>query len=54
MLGALETGRINVAARAVGNAQRAYDEALKYSRERQAFGEPIFLAMVNRGMAPST
>ena len=38
---ALETGRINVAARAVGNAQRAYDEALKYSRERQAFGEPI-------------
>ena len=41
VLGALETGRINVAARALGNAQRAYDEALKYSRERQAFGKPI-------------
>jgi alkylation response protein AidB-like acyl-CoA dehydrogenase len=41
VLGALETGRINVAARAVGNAQRAYEEALKYSRERHAFGEPI-------------
>ena len=41
VLGALETGRINVAARALGNAQRAYDEALKYSRERHAFGEPI-------------
>jgi len=41
VLGALETGRINVAARAVGNGQRAYDEALKYSRERHAFGQPI-------------
>jgi alkylation response protein AidB-like acyl-CoA dehydrogenase len=41
VLGALETGRINVAARAVGIAQRAYDEALKYSRERHAFGGPI-------------
>jgi alkylation response protein AidB-like acyl-CoA dehydrogenase len=41
VLGALETGRINVGARALGNAQRAYDEALKYSKERQAFGQPI-------------
>jgi alkylation response protein AidB-like acyl-CoA dehydrogenase len=41
VLGALETGRINVAARALGIAQRAYDEALKYSKDRQAFGQPI-------------
>jgi alkylation response protein AidB-like acyl-CoA dehydrogenase len=40
-LSALETGRINVAARAVGVAQRAYDEALRYSRDRTAFGRPI-------------
>lgn len=40
-LSALETGRVNVAARAVGVAQRAYDEALQYSRDRSAFGQPI-------------
>ena len=41
VLGGLETGRINVAARALGVAQRAYDEALQYSRDRHAFGQPI-------------
>jgi alkylation response protein AidB-like acyl-CoA dehydrogenase len=40
-LSSLETGRINVAARSVGIAQRAYDEALSYARERTAFGGPI-------------
>lgn len=40
-LSGMETGRINVAARSVGIAQRAYDEALSYSRERRAFGQPI-------------
>ncbi|MCF2526498.1 acyl-CoA dehydrogenase family protein [Yinghuangia soli] len=40
-LSGLETGRINVAARAVGVAQRAYDEALAYARQREAFGQPI-------------
>jgi len=40
-LSALETGRINIAARAVGVAQRAYDEALHYARQREAFGHPI-------------
>jgi alkylation response protein AidB-like acyl-CoA dehydrogenase len=40
-LSGLETGRINVAARSVGIAQRAYDEALGYARERKAFGQPI-------------
>jgi alkylation response protein AidB-like acyl-CoA dehydrogenase len=41
VLSALETGRINVAARAVGVAQAAYDEALSYARARHAFGRPI-------------
>jgi alkylation response protein AidB-like acyl-CoA dehydrogenase len=40
-LSALEVGRINVGARSVGIAQRAYDEALDYSRKRRAFGQPI-------------
>jgi alkylation response protein AidB-like acyl-CoA dehydrogenase len=37
----LETGRINIAARAVGIAQAALDKALEYSKERHAFGQPI-------------
>ncbi|GAA3148281.1 acyl-CoA dehydrogenase family protein [Planomonospora alba] len=40
-LSALELGRINIAARAVGVSQCAYDAALEYSRRRQAFGRPI-------------
>ena len=41
MMDALETGRINVAARGVGIGQRALELALKYSQERVAFGRPI-------------
>jgi alkylation response protein AidB-like acyl-CoA dehydrogenase len=41
VLSALEWGRVNIAARSVGVAQRAYDEALRYSQERRAFGQPI-------------
>lgn len=37
----LETGRLNVAARAVGVAQAALDAALKYSQTRKTFGKPI-------------
>jgi len=40
-LSALEWGRVNIAARSVGVAQRAFDEALAYSKERHAFGHPI-------------
>ncbi|MQA78594.1 MAG: acyl-CoA dehydrogenase [Streptosporangiales bacterium] len=40
-LSSLETGRINVASRAIGVSQRAYDEALQYARSRMAFGHPI-------------
>lgn len=41
VLSGLETGRINVAARSLGIAQAAYDEALKYAAQREAFGRPI-------------
>lgn len=37
----LESGRISIAAQAVGIAQGAFDRALKYARERKAFGKPI-------------
>ncbi|GLX00959.1 acyl-CoA dehydrogenase family protein [Microtetraspora sp. NBRC 16547] len=40
-LSALEWGRVNIASRSVGIAQRAYDEALAYSRQRKAFGRLI-------------
>lgn len=40
-LSSLETGRINIAARSVGIAQRAYEEALSYARDRTAFDQPI-------------
>jgi alkylation response protein AidB-like acyl-CoA dehydrogenase len=41
MMDALELGRVNVAARGVGLAQRALELALKYAQERRAFGKPI-------------
>ena len=37
----LELGRVNVAARGVGVAQAALDEAVKYAQQRQTFGKPI-------------
>jgi short-chain 2-methylacyl-CoA dehydrogenase len=37
----LDIGRIGVAAMGVGLAQGALDEALRYARERRAFGQPI-------------
>jgi alkylation response protein AidB-like acyl-CoA dehydrogenase len=41
VLAALEKGRINIAARAVGVAQEAYDQALRYAGQREAFGQKI-------------
>ncbi len=38
---ALDMGRYSVAARCVGQAQRAIDLALPYAREREAFGQKI-------------
>ena len=37
----LEGGRIGIAAQAVGMARAAYEAALAYAREREAFGKPI-------------
>jgi butyryl-CoA dehydrogenase len=40
-MGAIEVGRVNVAARAVGVAQRAFEEAIRYAQGRRTFGKPI-------------
>jgi butyryl-CoA dehydrogenase len=40
-LATLDGGRIGIASQAVGIAQGAYEQALAYSKERQAFGHPI-------------
>ena len=41
VMSALEVGRINVAARAVGVGQAAFDNAIRYAQQRAAFGKPI-------------
>jgi len=41
MMDALEVGRVNVAARGVGLAQRAFELAIRYAQERKTFGKPI-------------
>ncbi len=41
ILGGLELGRINVAARGVGIAQGTLDQAVKYAQVRKTFGKPI-------------
>ena len=42
MMKGLELGRIQVAARAVGVATAAFDDALGYAQQREAFGKPIW------------
>jgi alkylation response protein AidB-like acyl-CoA dehydrogenase len=42
MMRGLEIGRIQVAARAVGVAQAAFDDALRYAQQRHSFGVPIW------------
>ncbi|RZU02100.1 acyl-CoA dehydrogenase family protein [Rivibacter subsaxonicus] len=41
-LSGLEGGRIGIAAQSVGMARAAFEAALAYSKERVAFGKPIF------------
>ena len=41
VLEALEAGRINIAARAVGVATAAFEEAIRYAQRRETFGKPI-------------
>jgi alkylation response protein AidB-like acyl-CoA dehydrogenase len=42
MMKGLETGRIQVASRALGVATAALDDALRYAQERETFGQPIW------------
>jgi alkylation response protein AidB-like acyl-CoA dehydrogenase len=42
MMRGLETGRIQVAARALGVARAALEDALRYAQERESFGKPIW------------
>ena len=42
MMAGLEVGRIQVAARAIGVARAAYDDALQYAQDRKTFGKPIW------------
>jgi alkylation response protein AidB-like acyl-CoA dehydrogenase len=41
ILGGLELGRINIAARACGVGRAAFEAAMAYAQERQTFGKPI-------------
>lgn len=41
MMDGVEVGRVNVAARAVGMAHRAFELGIDYSQDRETFGKPI-------------
>ena len=41
ILGGLELGRVNIASRAVGVARAAFEAAIRYAQQREAFGVPI-------------
>jgi alkylation response protein AidB-like acyl-CoA dehydrogenase len=41
MMDGVEVGRVNVAARAVGVANRAFELAIAYAQQRETFGKPI-------------
>ena len=41
VMAGLEAERLNVAARGLGVARAAFDEAIKYARQRRTFGKPI-------------
>ncbi|MER5259471.1 acyl-CoA dehydrogenase family protein [Streptomyces sp. NPDC002855] len=42
MMKGLETGRLQVAARALGVGRAAFEDSLAYAQERETFGEPIW------------
>ena len=42
MMKGLEIGRIQVASRAIGVAQAAFDDSFRYAQERETFGAPIW------------
>ncbi len=41
ILSGVEVGRVNTAARAVGVARAAFEAAVRYAQQREAFGKPI-------------
>jgi alkylation response protein AidB-like acyl-CoA dehydrogenase len=41
VLGGLELGRVNVAARGVGIARASFEDSIRYAQERKTFGVPI-------------
>src|SRR4029079_16804007 len=41
ILGALELGRVNIAARALGVARAAFEASIRYAQQRETFGVPI-------------
>jgi hypothetical protein len=41
MMDGIEVGRVNVAARGCGMALRAFELAIRYAQQREAFGKPI-------------
>ncbi|WP_210604124.1 acyl-CoA dehydrogenase family protein [Brevibacterium oceani] len=41
VLSALQWGRVNIAGRSVGIAQRALEESVSYAKDRKSFGQPI-------------
>jgi len=47
MLATLDKGRLSIAAMGLGLAQGAFDYALKYSKERKTFGNPISTYQAN-------
>ncbi len=47
MLSALDSGRLAIAAMAVGGAQGAFEMARKYAQERVQFGKPVIKFQVN-------
>ncbi|MFI8789442.1 acyl-CoA dehydrogenase family protein [Streptomyces sp. NPDC055105] len=42
MMKGLETGRLQVASRALGVGRAAFEDALRYAQERETFGQPIY------------
>ena len=41
IMSTIEIGRVNVASRAVGVASAAFEDAIKYAKQRKTFGQPI-------------
>lgn len=41
VMSGLEVGRVNIAARAVGVATAAFEQAIRYAQQRETFGRPI-------------